>query len=99
MFRAFMWVMAGFSFSGLVATNALAASVGEIRFQGAIVDGECSFSVRDGSMDGKCYQQGRFTRVVSPLAMMAAPSGPCQNFITFQAAAFLMAFLKTSKSA
>lgn len=72
MFRAFMWVMAGFSFSGLVATNALAASVGEIRFQGAIVDGECSFSVRDGSMDGKCYQQGRFTRVVSPLAMMAA---------------------------
>jgi type 1 fimbria pilin len=72
MFRAFMWVMAGFSFSGLVATNALAATGGEIRFQGAIVDGECSFSVRDEVMDGKCYQQGKFTRAVSPLGMMPA---------------------------
>lgn len=72
MLRALMWLVAGLSFTGMMVTDAVASSGGEIRFQGAIVDGECSFSVRDDSMNGRCYQQGKFTRAVAPLSLMQA---------------------------
>lgn len=67
-----MCLVAGLSLTGVMVTDAVASSGGEIRFQGAIVDGECSFSVNEGGMQGKCYQQGKFTRATSPLNLLSA---------------------------